>query len=267
MDRSHRLPTWISVFVLACASLSQPAWAKDAQPCSGELLHSLGRQLGQEGWNVPGESEGRVIAAACKRWPDDPAQTVVAVAYLDSTDDAPPGERSPRLLLSKVEGVSGMLRERYETRLEEDAATEVDSGSLWLDTARYHLAPGVRAFGVVFRSVARGASCPDGGFDDLLTLVVPDAGQLRPVFSTYLSQWTTVKGTSCVSDSGFEMEVSRLTLGIGPNRSNGYADLIVTSRVRNDFEGGNVLRTVSETVRYDGTRYPFEEFSNFWQRQ
>ncbi len=267
MDRSRRLPAWTSAFLLTCTCLSQPAWADDAQPCSSELLYSLGRQLGQEGWNVPDESDSRVIAAACKRWPDDSAQTVVAVAYLDSTDDAPPGERSPRLLLAKVEGAASTLRERYETRLEEDAATEVDSGSLWLDTARYHLAPGVRAFGVVFRSVARGASCPDGGFDDLLTLVVPDGGQLRPVFSTYLSQWTTVKGTSCVADSDFEVEASRLTLGIGPNRSNGYADLIVTSRVRNDFEDGKVLRTVSETVRYDGTRYPFEEYSKFWQRQ
>jgi len=27
------------------------------------------------------------------------------------------------------------------------------------------------------------------------------------------------------------------------------------------------LRTVKRTLRYDGERYPFEEYSDFWHRQ
>lgn len=133
------------------------------------------------------------MAAACKSWPDDSALSVVTLAYRDAEDTTPEGERNLNWLVAKVDAQSGQLRERHDDYLGEDAALEIDAGSLWLDTARYHLAPGVRAFGVVMRSVARGASCPDAGFNDLLTLVMPQGPRLRPVFSTYLYSWTTVK--------------------------------------------------------------------------
>ncbi|MFO6295131.1 hypothetical protein ACLBWC_35010, partial [Pseudomonas aeruginosa] len=51
-------------------------------------------------------------------------------------------------------------------------------------------------------------------------------------------------------------------------RSNGFADLVVTSRVSDgETENGKPLRTVKRTLRYDGERYPFEEYSDFWHRQ
>ena len=156
---------------------------------------------------------------------------------------------------------TGLLRERLDQALSEDAELAVGPNSLWLDTARYRLAPGVRAFGVVVTSAARGASCPDAGYEGLLTLVAPEGEHLRPVFTTYLSTWTTVKGVSC--SDGFEMEQANLTIGIGPQRSHGYADLIVTAQVRSDYDKP-VSRTVSQTLHYDGSRYPFDEYPTFW---
>lgn len=206
---------------------------------------------------------------ACKPWPDDPAQTVIAMAYLDPGDTAVEGERHPHLLLAKADSRSGRLLERYDSDFEEDASVAVGSDSLWLDTARYRLSPTVRAFGVVFHSVARGASCPEAGFDNLLTLVVPAGeGKLRPVLNTYLDQWRTLKGSVCSAEPGFEQEVSHLTLELGRGRSNGFADLVITSRVSDgETENGKPLRTVKRTLRYDGERYPFEEYSDFWHRQ
>lgn len=81
---------------------------------------------------------------ACKPWPDDPAQTVIAMAYLDPGDTAVEGERHPHLLLAKADSRSGRLLERYDSDFEEDASVAVGSDSLWLDTARYRLSPTVQ---------------------------------------------------------------------------------------------------------------------------
>jgi len=241
--------------------------ARQAQPCDSALLDSLATQLDQHGWAVPrGHADRLLVAAACKPWPDDSNLSVVTLAYRDAEDSEPVGERTLNWLVAKVDTATGQLRERYDAYLEEDAELEVNADSLWLDTARYHLAPGVRAFGVVVRSVARGASCPDAGFHDLLTLVMPDGSKLKPVFSTYLSSWSTVKGTSCVMDSDFESEQADLTLSIGSKQSHGYADLVVTARVRPGREE-NILRTVSRTISYDGTHYPSLQYPTFWMQK
>nr|WP_132822769.1 hypothetical protein [Pseudomonas aeruginosa] len=229
MDRNRRLSARLCLLLLGLASQAE---AREPQPCASRLLDAVARQVGHDGWIAPSyESSGPFLAVACKPWPDDPAQTVIAMAYLDPGDTAVEGERHPHLLLAK--------------------------------------APTVRAFGVVFHSVARGASCPEAGFDNLLTLVVPAGeGKLRPVLNTYLDQWRTLKGSVCSAEPGFEQEVSHLTLELGRGRSNGFADLVITSRVSDgETENGKPLRTVKRTLRYDGERYPLEEYSDFWHRQ
>lgn len=262
MDRLRGI---VAVLALCLLSLAH-ADTRQPQPCNAALLNSLATQLGQPGWTPPeGRGDGPLVAAACKTWPDDPTLSVVTLAYREAGNTTPAGERNLNWLVAKVDTQSGHLRERHDDYLGEDAALEIDAGSLWLDTARYHLAPGVRAFGVVVRSVARGASCPDAGFNDQLTLVVPQGPRLRPVFSTYLYSWTTVKGTSCVMDSDFQSEQADLTLGLGLKHAHGYADLVVTAHVRAGRQEP-VLRKVSTTVRYDGKRYPFDQFSTFWVR-
>lgn len=261
-----RLPGILPALALCLFPLAQ-ADTRQPQPCNAALLDSLATQLGQQGWTPPDRrGDGPLVAAACKPWPDDPALSVVTLAYRDAEDATPAGERNLHWLVAKVDAQSGQLRERYDDYLGEDAALELDADSLWLDTARYHLAPDVRAFGVMVRSVARGASCPDAGFNDLLTLVVPEGPRLRPVFATYLYSWTTVKGTSCVMDSDFQSERADMTLGLGPKRAHGYADLVVTAQVRADWQGP-MLRKVSTTVRYDGKHYPFDQFPMFWMTE
>ncbi len=145
---------------------------------------------------------------------------------------------------------------------------EIDSSSLWLDTARYRLAPDVRGFGLVIGSVARGASCPDAWSYDDFSLYAPQGAKLKEVFRTYLRQWTTLEGQTC-SDQRTVIERSQLTLSMGQEVHHGYADLIVTSKVQRESAGENVgaSRVVRKTVSFDGERYPFEEFSTFWQSQ
>lgn len=270
MERYRRTASWAPrLALIACACLASQAQAREPQPCSAPLIKALAKQLGQSDWAAPDTySEGPLVAAACKPWPDDKAQSVVALAYTTpGSETAAPGERSLALLVAKVDGKSGALLERYDSTLDEDAVTEVSANSLWLDTARYHLAPGVRAFGLVFDSTARGASCPDGGSDRELTLYAPAGKALQPVLKAYLSEWTTIKGTVCVNDPGFLTEGAQVTLDIAKTRSNGFADLVLVAKVSSDSaEGEKDLRTVRKTLKYDGKQYPHETFPRFWEQ-
>lgn len=270
MERYRRLASFAPhLALLACAVLANPAQARDPQPCAAPLVKALAKQLGQSGWTTPdSDGEGPLVAAACKPWPDDKAQSVVALAYVRPGDEGvAQGERSLALLVAKVDGRSGALLERYDSTLDEDAATEVSGDSLWLDTARYHLAPGVRAFGLVFDSTARGASCPDGGSDEELTLFAPAGKALRPVLKAYLSEWTTIKGTLCINDPDFMTESAKVTLDLARTSSNGFADLVLAAKVTGDSAAGEkYLRTVRKTLKYDGKQYPHETFPRFWEQ-
>ena len=253
---------WLSLWLIG------PAAAGEAQRCSQALLDALAKQLGQSGWRVPDASTPYLAplqAAACKPWPDDPQLAVVALAYQDSEALLPDAGRNLQLLVGRVAMPEGRLRERYDSPLGEDVLLEIGPDSLWLDTARYHLAPGVRAFGLLLNSVARGPSCPEGGFNDLLTLLVPEGARLRPVFASHLRLWTTVQGTACVQESDFAMEQARLTLSVGPLRAAGYADLQLTASVQSGPQEP-LLRRVTQRLRYDGQRDPVEEVSTFWWR-
>ena len=146
--------------------------------------------------------------------------------------------------------------------------TELDADSLWLDTARYRLAPGMRAFGVLVHSAVSGPSCPDAGFEDELTLLAPDGDKLRPVFDSYLHLWHSLQEGQCPPARS---ESAELTLDIGPGTSHGYADLVVTAKVEADrsHAGGSdnqsSFRTVRQTVHYDGRSYPLDSIPKFWQ--
>ncbi|MDG9853319.1 hypothetical protein N5C93_21155 [Pseudomonas nitroreducens] len=259
---------WTCAALLVLAG-SVGAAERTAQPCDDATLQTLAGLLGQQGWQAPESAAATpVVAAACKAWPDDPKLEVVAVAYSTADDKTEPGERNLNLLVGQFDTASGKLVTRVDDSIGEDAMVEIDSSSLWLDTARYRLAPDVRGFGLVIGSVARGASCPDAWSYDDFSLYAPQGAKLKEVFRTYLRQWTTLEGQTC-SDQRTVIERSQLTLSMGQEVHHGYADLIVTSKVQRESAGENVgaPRVVRKTVSFDGERYPFEEFSTFWQSQ
>lgn len=273
--RAWRLRALLVLLGLTAAGAS---WARDAQPCDERTLAALASQLDRSDLRLPvagaaGAARGTaLIAAACKRWPDDPGLVAVTIAYLPAGSTAEPGNRTDQWLAALLDTASGKLRQRYDGSIVEDALTELGDDSLWLDTARYRLAPGVRAFAVVVSSIEPGPSCADAYAENELTLFAPDDGKLRPVFDSYLHLWRALSPLQMQSRCAAERsESAQLTLDMGPGSSHGYADLVVTAKLETDrsaSDGSNDkprFRTVRKTVAYDGKTYPLEQISTFWQ--
>jgi hypothetical protein len=144
----------------------------------------------------------------------------------------------------------------------EDAAFELDADSLRLDTARYDLAKGVRAIGVVMHSAARGPSCPDFYSNQALTLLVREGRGLRPVLQRDLYAWQRVKGEPCSVGKGDVItEVANLSLSMAPQVHAGYADIVLTANVSTaeSLAGSDTMtertRRARQVLRYNGQRY------------
>lgn len=184
----------LSGTLAACPVFAQTvATACDAQSVAAVAAVAASGVVGGAAAAVPAE---RAVAQTCKPWPYDPAIRLAAIAFAgDAT--TPAGERDLELRVAMLDAGSGKVVALYAQAMGEDGSLELAADSLRLDTARYDLAKGVRAFGVVVHSVARGASCPDFDSDDALTLLVREGRRLRPVLQQNLTVWRQVQGELC----------------------------------------------------------------------
>ncbi|MDR7192485.1 hypothetical protein [Luteimonas terrae] len=241
------------------------ALAKDA--CPLQTLYALTQaSLLPAGDDVP------LVAEACKVWPYDDSLALAAVAYpLPASDE---NERVLRLVIAVLGAQEANILAVHETDLAEDAVFALAENGLLLDTARYDLATGVRAFGVMLRSSAPGPSCPDGRFNDELTLYVREGRALRPVFTSHMDFWARVEGEPCSWSQGKRLvtEEAAFTIGVEQSAHNGFADLRVTADVARiesaatSEDETTVRRRASRVVRYDGSRYDVDALENgfFW---
>lgn len=251
--------------LLAAAGASGMASAKDA--CPLQTLYALTQaSLLPAGDDVP------LVAEACKVWPYDESLALAAVAYpLPASDE---DGHVLRLVVAVLGAQEADILAVHETDLTEDAAFALLKDGLMLDTARYDLAKDVRAFGVKVRSSAPGPSCPDGRFNDELTLYVREGDALRPVFNSHTDFWARVEGEPCswVQGQRLVTEEAAFTIGVEPRAHNGFADLRVTANVTRIESAATadaektVRRRDSRVVRYDGTRYDTSALDNgfFW---
>lgn len=258
-------PQWL---LLLCLVLAWPGPASaQAQPdaaCEGAQLNAIAGHFDGSAAQV-----ANPVAQACKRWPFDPAITLAAVARSISPEGTAPGERRLHLDVAML-SASGQVLAAHRTPLEEDAQLELAASGLRLDTARYDLAPGRRAFGVVVTSIARGASCPDAGFEDELTLFLREGDALKPVLTTYLKSWSFEEGSPCSHDAPLVTDSAQTTLHIGKARHHGLADITLQSAVERELRdadgesrsGGK--RVVKHTLQYDGNTYQSDPFEHLF---
>jgi hypothetical protein len=237
------------------------------QACNTRTLAAVARWADVQGRLVSWEQSGGLIAAAaCKSMPDAPDTTIAAVAF-DIHHEGPSHSDGSKLqVIALVEGERVLAAHR--STIEEDTLTAV--GSYRIDTARYHLAPGMRAFGTVFRSAARGPSCPDASADAELTLWLREGSTLRPVLGSNLHGWVSVQGESCSITMGdARSEEADISIAVEKTTSHGLADLVLTARItqierKNGDFNDTGKRTARTVLRYDGRSYGSDMFRTFW---
>lgn len=226
---------------LGASILSSFAFAADGQECAPGDLVPVDAWLAKHPWTVGKTSPDALITAACKRWPADPNVLIVAAAYMQGEDDK-------NEIVALVDRKAGAVRATYTGTIAEDTITRV--GSFRIDTARYDLAPGVRAFGIDFSSAGRASGAAEfvrSGPER--TLFVQHGGNLEPVLAGFsLTTWQAVPAR------GPQGELSNYTIAIGATRSHGLADLVITRTTEPDEDG---TPAVSERTlwRFDGKRY------------
>lgn len=257
------VPIAAVVFVAWSAS----AHAADEQSCSAPTVAALARWAGISGklasWS---EDNGLIAATACKAMPDEPGTTIAIVAFDTHHVGQDSDDGHLNQVVALVEGDTVVAAHR--SVIEEDAATQV--GSFRVDTARYQLAPDVRAFGTVFDSAARGPSCPDASTDNELTLWVREGKKLRPVFGTNLDGWISIDEDACGAGvEGSRSESTHMTVAIAQTATHGWADLVLTahiarSRVTDEKDADLGKRTVRRIVKYDGKSYGIDMYRTFW---
>jgi hypothetical protein len=168
-------PRRLMIMCLSAASMSVslalvcvPAHGKD-DDCSPRVLGAIGKALRIEELQSP--REGEVMAAeACKTWPHKDGVTIAALAYRPSARASKDTEQEKNLIVATIERRSNRLISSYQRVIYEDALTEFAADSLRIDTAKYQLSHDLIAFGVRFKSAARGPSCGEGAWWDELTL-------------------------------------------------------------------------------------------------
>lgn len=158
-------------------------------------------------------------STACRAWPAQPGMTLLAVAAW--TEPASEDVRSGDLDLLLVDTASQrpLAWTRREGALSSDA---VRFTGMALDTARWQLAPGTRAFGV--RIDHSGSSGPNPFGQTELQLFVRDGRQLRQVLPALV-----VRGSGGEWDMRCAGESSRFerTLELGPAGADGLASINV----------------------------------------
>ena len=203
-----------------------------------------------------------IAASACQSAPALHAR-LVAVAYLGELPDT----RS--LIVVAIDSRSGQVTSAWRGTLDEDAATRIVSGSLWLDTGAYDLQPDLRAFGLDVTSGAR-PDCADTGTGARRTLFVSHGRFIQPVLQGLpMSEWTVLqRGRSWCTDSSAPeqsiIENVSATLALAPGTTNGFRDLAITASATRDDGQKTARAPLRRILKFDGRSYLLNELQVAW---
>lgn len=205
---------------------------------------------------------GEIIDLVCKTHPLHQERTIVALFHELSEKPGEVREDAKGFAMLIMDIDKYQVLQLYRDERDVDASVRITGGSLRLDTARYNLAPGVRALGVRM-NIGSGPRCADGGQDNFLSLFVEEGAKLRPVLKDLaMSEWSLVEGESCDS-SGAPTVVDRIARDIIvlPGVTDGWHDLQVIAQHSMETHGRpNDVKPVKktekeQTLRAKGKQY------------
>lgn len=171
-----------------------------------------------------------IAAQAGRRWPFDESLRLAAATFATRTDRYQ--ARTLQLRVAVLDAVSSEVPAGYAEQLDEDASFTLDPHGLVLDSARYDLAPGQRAFGVAIHNDSGSYSCVNANYGTSPHLFAVDGRQLKPLLRQFLWSWHAVSGDVCV-ESGPQVisEDATVTLAMGDRVHHGYRDIQLRARI------------------------------------
>ncbi|MDO4430246.1 MAG: hypothetical protein Q4B95_02965 [Lonepinella koalarum] len=209
----------------------------------------------------------RVLDSACKMnphkiFPNQSDEILVAYGILDkgwTTANYQSNDNdTPYWTYFVGRIVNNQLTQTWQTESAIDAAIDVSPNSFWIDTARYQLKENEIAFGVRFHSSARGASSPDRGSDNDLTLFVNEGNMLKPIFNYPMQVFEVIEG-AIGSFDGVVVDNAVLTVHIDKKATQGYQDLLLKAhltRLGNGRFGDKESQSKDQVrLKFDGKRY------------
>jgi hypothetical protein len=229
----------VSALIFAANALA----ASDERECTNGIYAAIEHDLHLKDFGGRAQDEGFIVSQACKVWPYKPKLTLAALAYDDGI------EYEKELVVAVIDEKKKRVVSSAQWKVQEGGTTEIGKYSLGFDTARYQLAEGVRAFGLRFRSSARGANCPDAYHEDQLILLVPKKKSLRLALSLYRHQVKSIQGCLHIPVSDVAWD-ARLAIGVENTRTNGFHDLRIMANLSDEKD--HVEHMI---FRYNGRRY------------
>ena len=236
------------------------------QLCDGRTLAAVGRALQVANFKEPAlghepDANAMVAASACRAAPAYNGR-LVAAAYRS-------GHQDDLLLFIGVLDAAGNVGATFKGALDSDPAVRIVSGSLWLDTAAYDLAPGVRAFGLdITTGLARG--CAGAGSGARRSLFVSQGRFIRPVLQDLpMSEWALIQRgrSACTDSSAPDLTITEnfsATLGLAPTSTRGWRDLVVTGTASRDDGHLDERPPLREVLKWDGRVYSTTTQQQAW---
>lgn len=239
-------------------------WLLSLSPLSLADCESLITQLGSELEYPDGTTYEASDLSACKALPTDQTQSIIAFANLQKSPSPVDSLELYDLDVLLVKNESGKILERLFRKSAFQPDALVLSGIV-IDTARYHLAPKMRAFGITASYESHSRSYIAN--ISTANLYAPKDQSLTEVLTNLViynysgtgGAEMDAAGDSCTSTV---TEIKR-TLSIEKTSTNGYADILITEKsnqsesklVKNDCKTTSSASTKRYALRFDGNVY------------
>lgn len=196
------------------------------------------------------DGNGRIISGVCKEASNDKSITIAAFVGGSGTGD------SGELSIAMVDNQTSKVIASYQESLVNSQTPQINAEKdrIQIDTARYDIAPGVRAFGLDV--IKTSPDCGEGEISTVRTLFIKDGDKIRPIFVDGLpissrrfvqSDPRCLRGKYATKKSRLVMEYVVLTIGIDKQITNGYANLLISASILN----GNGTKSKRKPFRYE----------------
>ena len=252
---------------LAATEHEQEVGAQVEQLCDPRSLAIVGRLVQVANFREPPlgrapDADAMVAAAACRAAPAYHGRLVAAAYRSGHGDDL-------LLVIALIDSATGQAGASFKANLDADPAVKIVSGSLWLDTAAYDLAPGVRAFGLdVTTGLPHG--CASVGSGARRSLFVSQGRFIRPVLQDLpMSEWSLIQRgrSACTDSSAPDLTITEnfsATLGLAPTSTRGYRDLVVTGMATRDDGRVDERPPFRAVLKWDGRVYSLAGQQQAW---